>query len=33
MKRNGIQALFQKEIDYMYEKVDKMLAARDAAAM
>jgi long-chain acyl-CoA synthetase len=30
MKRNGVQALFQKELDDMYAKIDIELAKRDA---
>jgi hypothetical protein len=30
MKRNGIQAFFQPQIDEMYKKIDKVLAERDA---
>jgi len=33
MKRNGVQALFQKDIDELYVGIDKVLADRDAAAM
>lgn len=33
MKRNGIQALFQEDINKMYESIDKVLAERDAKAM
>jgi len=33
MKRAGIQAFFQADIDVMYEKIDKILAERDAKAM